>query len=99
MADLDALKDNVKRALKLMTPEMQLDASRLFSMIEKHMPVIEKIGPQFMDILGNDVQAIMVEAAMGTVNKDALNTTLREAFAESGIVIPDDPNAGNRSAT
>jgi hypothetical protein len=99
MADLDALKDNVKRALKLMTPEMQLDASRLFSMIEKHMPVIEKIGPEFMAILGDDAMAIGQEMAMGMANKEGLNTTLREAFAESGIVIPDDPNAGNRSAT
>jgi hypothetical protein len=91
--DMDALKANVKKALAHLPPDMQLDASRLFSMVEKHMPTIEKIGPLMMPLLGDDVMALAVEWQCKMLDKENLNKTLREAFAESGIVIPGDPNA------
>ncbi len=86
--DLGAVKDNIKSAIKLMTPEMQLDASRIFQVIVKHMPTIEKIGPELAAMFMPIIQAGAFEFAMGMVDKEGLEMAFREAFGECGIVIP-----------
>ena len=87
--DMDTLKSNVKKVIKLMPPEVQLDTAHLFHIIVKHMPVIEKVGPQVMEIMAADINTLALEFATGMLNKEALNVAMTEAFAECGIVIPD----------
>src|SRR5262245_51417747 len=87
--DMDTLKENVKTVIGLMPAEVQLDCAKLFHIVVKHMPTIEKIGPVVVGILGNDVNTLAMEFAMGTLDKDRLNKTMTEAFAECGIVLPE----------
>jgi hypothetical protein len=86
--DFGALKDDVKKVLKLLTPELQLAAAELFKIIGRHMPEIEKVGPQAYPILSNHIMAAAGEFAMGMIDKDGCDKALREAFAESGIIVP-----------
>ena len=92
--DLNHFKGNVKKALALMPPEMSLDFTRLFTMVEKHEETIGKLGPQLMAILGDDVMALAVEWQCKMINMEGLSKVMHEAFGEAGIVVPSRPNAG-----
>lgn len=87
--DYATLKDNVKKTIKLMPAEIQLDVAQLFHIVIKHMPTIEKLGPQVMGLLANDINALAMEKATGILDTNALNATMTEAFAECGIVLPE----------
>lgn len=92
--DMDTVKENVKKAVKLMPPELQLDFARLFVGVEKHMPTLSTVGPEIWDFMANDVMTVAMEFSMGTVDMDALSKAMHEAFGECGIVIPDMPKGG-----
>ena len=92
--DMDTLKENVKKAVKLMPPELQLDFARLFKGVEIHMPVLTKIGPKVWDAVSLDVMAMVSDFSMGIIDMDQLSKTMHEAFAECGIMVPDAPKVG-----
>lgn len=89
--DADMLKGNLKRAIGKMPPELQLDFAKLWTGVEKHLATFERIGPEIMDIMGNDVMSIAVEWQCKMLDKDALSKIVHEAFAESGIMPQDAP--------
>jgi len=89
--DMEFLKGNLKAAIRKMPPDLQLDFSKLFTVVEKHMATLEKIGPEVWDLLSNDVMTCAMEFMSGTVNKDGLSKVVHEAFAECGIGLPDAP--------
>jgi hypothetical protein len=86
--DLGQLKEDIKKVIKHMPAELQLECAKVFHTVVKHMPTIEKIGPLIAPLLMPHVQAGAVEFAMGMIDRDGLDKAMREAFAESGIVIP-----------
>ena len=90
--DTDALKGSIKGVLKRMTPQMQIDASKVFDLVGKHIKDIEKMGPDVMPILNPVIETIAMEWAMKMLDKKAVETAFREAFAECGIMIPDAPS-------
>lgn len=86
--DLGQLKEDLKAAIKVMPVELQLEAAKVFHAVGKHMPTIEKIGPVIGPLLMPHIQAGAVEFAMNMIDREGLDKTMREAFLESGIVLP-----------
>jgi hypothetical protein len=89
--DMDFLKGNLKAAIMKMPADLQLDFSKLWTGVEKHIGTFEKIGPAIWELLGNDVMALGIEWQCNMLDKDQLSKVFREAFGECGIVLPDDP--------
>ncbi len=92
--DADMLKGNLKLAIKKMPPELQIDFAKLFPAVARHLPTLEKIGPELIELMSNDVMAIGIEWQCNMLDKDALMKVIQEAFAESGIIPADAPKAG-----
>lgn len=92
--DMDFLKSNLKEAIRKMPAEMQLDFSKLWTGVEKHIPVFQIIGPEIWGLLSNDVMAAAMEWQCNMLNMEGLSKVFRESFAECGIVLPDEPKTG-----
>jgi len=89
--DMDALKANVKEAIKLMPPALQIDFGKLFTGVEKHLPFLEANFPKVWSLLANDVMSLSAEFSMGIIDKEGLSKVMHEAFGECGIGLPDVP--------
>jgi hypothetical protein len=89
--DMDALKSNVKEAIKLMPPALQIDFGKLFTGVEKHLPFLEANFPKVWSLMANDIMSLSAEFSMGIIDKDALSKAMHEAFGECGIGLPDVP--------
>jgi hypothetical protein len=87
--DTDTLKENLKTAIKIMPPEIQLDVGQLFHIVIKHVDAIAKVGPQLHALLGNDINTLAFEFATGTLDRERLDAAVKSAFAECGIVLPE----------
>ncbi len=91
--DMEFLKGNLKTAIRMMPPEMQLDFSKLWTGVEKHLPTFEKMGGSVWELMSGDVMTLVMEFSAGVLDKEQLSKIFREAFAECGIGLPDEPKA------
>jgi hypothetical protein len=89
--DLEAFKEALKQALKMVPPELARDFAHVIAFLWQKMPMIEEVGPKIWPVLSNHVMALAAAWQFKLVDPKDIDKFLREAFEESGIVIPAGP--------
>lgn len=89
--DLEAFKQAIKEALKMVPPELAQDFAQIIAFLWRRMPMIEKVGPQIWPLLSNHVMALAAAYQFKLVQHEDIDKVFNEAFTESGIVIPARP--------
>lgn len=89
--DTDALKTNLRNALKTLPPDVTAKVTELLNFTFDNLPKLKACIPAFKEHLGQDVTAIAFECSWAGTEKtfELIEPVIREVFSEFGIK-PDD---------
>jgi hypothetical protein len=80
--DNEAFREDLEKAVRKLPKEL---LTTLAAIAKNHMAELTRVLPEIVNDMRNHIQAGMVEAAMGTLDKAGLEATVRGVFLSFGV--------------
>ena len=83
--DIDALKTDLRKAVKLLPPEAIAKLADLLNYGMANMETLMPLFPKMQDLMSNHLYAGMMEKSVGMLDTNEIEAAVREVFSEAGI--------------